>query len=708
MNIRSFTAVTAVLFSFLIRDLQAEPAQLTLGGRAGETESVAGEMLLPLWVREKACLYALPRLERTGEHETQGSLGAGYRHLLGDTLIVGGNIFYDSQWTSHHNRFDQLGGGLEFLSSWVDARANYYLPEGGQQLTDSMSMSQQEVQSGSASQYASTETSGYSEPYAVDHEFRQDSFTIREEWRMTQSWRRETTTTRFFDRFEEALEGWNAELGVRLPLPETWGQYRIFGGLYDFQGDQTENIRGVQGRFEARVLPAITLDAMIFEDDKLYGTDWYAGFRMTVPLDFARLAAGKNPFAGAFERRAQDLRSRLFDPVIRNRMVIQETDWIEDPTKMLVEVKNSSRTDVQHALSTNIVPHIIMSDVTFVDDDGSSNGVGTAEAPYGTIQEGVDHAFGEGNVYVQSGSYDGDVVIRNTVVLYGNGSDVHALDGRRLAGTRPQFSGSISASNVTAISLQGFDFMGDSSWTAFHDVQTLKLSDNLFAGQFGATLLEVGFHTVSEAQLQVTGNRFENTGNLFITVDTPGHVSGYVAQNTFSNLANSGAIRLDAVNGTSDFDFSDNQIQETLFAGMDFQTFNNAQLNLDVQHNTLQQAGQLGLPAIRMRAYDSSSLNFLLRDNHIRQSGAEGISPYFFGTSHGVGILESNVIEASNPGVRAVTFERSYLHLQFLNNVSQQGYLLTRQNYNSTFLVQGPLTNNVGTFQLSGGVTILP
>ncbi|HBA84253.1 MAG TPA: hypothetical protein DCZ95_09195 [Verrucomicrobia bacterium] len=689
-------------------NLQAEPAQLTLSGRAGDAEAAAaGEVFIPLWLPEKGCLYAVPRLERSGEQETQGSLGVGYRHLLGKSLLLGGNLFYDSQWTKNNNRFDQVGGGVEALSRWVDIRANYYLPESGPKYVDSMSLSRQEVRGGVQSQSYAGETTEYSEPYAVGNEFRQDSFTIREQWQVTERWQRETTTTRFFDRYEEPMQGWDAELGVRLPLPEAWGQYRIFGGLYDFQGDGVESIRGVQGRFEARVLSALTLDAIVFEDDELYGTDWYAGFRVTVPLDFARLASGKNPFAGAFERRPDDLRSRLFDPVLRSRMVIQETDWIEDASKTVVEVKNTSDTDVQHAVTTNTVPHTIMSDVTFVDDEGSSNGVGTAEAPYETIQEGVDHAFGQGNVYVQSGSYDGDVVIRNSVSLYGRGSDVHALDGRRPAGARPQFSGSMYASNVMSIALQGIDFIGAESVATFLDVQTLELSDNRFSGQFGSTVLAVTFNSVSEAHLQVIGNRFENSGNIFITVDTPGQVNGVVSQNVFSNQVNSGAIRMDVVSGTSDFDISDNRMSGTLFSGLDIQTFNSAQLTVDIRNNTLQQTGQMGLPAIRMRAFDSSSLTFALRNNQIRQSGAEGISPYFFGSSQGVGLLESNVIEASNPGLRAVTFETSHLQLQLLNNVSQQGYVLTRQNLGSVFLVQGPLSSNQGTFQLNN-VTILP
>lgn len=52
------------------------------------------------------------------------NLGLGYRRLLlGELLLVGGNMFYDADWTDHHKR---LGWGLELRSTAFELNSNYY------------------------------------------------------------------------------------------------------------------------------------------------------------------------------------------------------------------------------------------------------------------------------------------------------------------------------------------------------------------------------------------------------------------------------------------------------------------------------------------------------------------------------------------------------------------------------------------------------
>jgi hypothetical protein len=250
---------------------------LTLGVRGGESFSEEQlDVLVPFYAYGGAGLWFInPRATGTNMEEEEFNLGVGYRHLFLDhNLIVGGNLYYDSRWPESGAQFDQMGFGIECLSLWVDARANYYLPEDKKELVDS-SDERTLVDTSSRTTY---------EQWA-------DENTIYE--------RRRTTTTQTFlnqhtDVYEGTLEGWDAEIGVRVPMPWETIETRIFGGYYSFDPNiEVDRIEGWKARIEVRALPALLVDAEIFEDDALYGVDYLAGLRLRVPFNIGNAFRAK-------------------------------------------------------------------------------------------------------------------------------------------------------------------------------------------------------------------------------------------------------------------------------------------------------------------------------------------------------------------------------------------------------------------------------
>ena len=330
-SFRRFTlaSIAAIMFSTLLNaqetavpvteDIDRLPdGAMTFGVKGGDDyiESQL-DILIPLYYHNDAgLLFINPRASYNDNHEEELNFGGGYRYLFEDkNIILGGNIYYDSRWPRSDAQFDQLGIGVEFLSLWVDARANYYLPEDKVVLVDT----QEDVTLiGSISQTAYSQWA--------------DGTTIYE--------RQQTTTVNtylheYFETYEGTLEGWDAEIGVRIPMPWDSVETRVFGGYYSFDPNiEVEKVEGWKGRLEVRALPAILLDAEFFEDDKLFGVDYLVGARVQVPCNLGNMFSGENPFKGfvdAFKSGKHEFKQRLFtdqvvrDPHIQVRRVVEET-----------------------------------------------------------------------------------------------------------------------------------------------------------------------------------------------------------------------------------------------------------------------------------------------------------------------------------------------------------------------------------------------
>jgi Inverse autotransporter, beta-domain len=112
--------------------------RINLGVQAGDQQAESfGDVLVPVAASASSLLFLNPRGSWNDDGGREFNLGLGYRRLFPEHHFIAGlNVFYDRRESELDNRFNQFGLGAEFLSVWVDARANAYLPEGGSREMD--------------------------------------------------------------------------------------------------------------------------------------------------------------------------------------------------------------------------------------------------------------------------------------------------------------------------------------------------------------------------------------------------------------------------------------------------------------------------------------------------------------------------------------------------------------------------------------------
>jgi hypothetical protein len=235
-----------------------------------------------LWSPQErdAFLFLDSRYDWEDNHQYISSVGLGFRKLLPDhDVIVGINSYWDAVHGAAGSDFDQLGLGAEVLTRWIDARVNYYLPDG------------------------------------------EDVQVSRHTWRSHDDG---GTRTRVFERREAALEGLNAEIGFLIPGLCKYTEVRVFGGYYHYNNPFGHDFSGFKARAEMRLLPGVVADVEYWDDAALMGGHWTAGLRVSVPFSIYNLAIGRNPFEGVgecFTPRERDFKERLSDLVERSHRV---------------------------------------------------------------------------------------------------------------------------------------------------------------------------------------------------------------------------------------------------------------------------------------------------------------------------------------------------------------------------------------------------
>ncbi|MBN1269769.1 MAG: inverse autotransporter beta domain-containing protein, partial [Kiritimatiellae bacterium] len=612
------------------------PPVVTLGAQGGDGVFEGfGDILAPFYLTENGLWFVNPRLVVTDEDEEELNVGLGYRHLFPDkSLILGANVYYDSRWTQHDNQFNQLGLGVEMLSAWVDARANYYLPEDDEELIDSRT--EQEVQS-------RTSTRWY-DPYAQGNQVKQKGV------RTT----RITTTTYLFERFEQAQEGWDAEVGVKLPGLDKWVDVRVFGGYYSWDSDYAggDRIEGAKGRLEVRVLPALYLDAMVYEDEELNGSDWAAGGRLVLPFDTKNLSEKKNPFEGAFAAKGeQPFANRLLEMVIRDLAVrTEESDWIEDVAARQVETEVTKKS----------VRDTLMKNVTFVDGDNLGMENGTAEHPYDTIQEGVDNANSPVVVFPQAGGleYVENVLMPVDVQLYGACAIV-GHSGKRLGG-RPTVDG--RAQSLPAISMAD-----DCLVAGFRVWNTGDLGAVLDPVLFAIGYERAGIYAGNATDFRILNNIVENCSQgAMLVASAQARFEGWVTGNTFRNNTVNGALM-----GAANVGLVSGYFVNNLFAN---NAWNGLRLDAQTCNDTLFATGgnaafENGMGGFQIAGMNGALINVISLGDFAWNNGLGGAGSGFDVSlqnntdailqmlgSTAVGNLTGHGINIINNGVRPVTF----------------------------------------------------
>jgi hypothetical protein len=512
-------------------------AQITFGLRASD-HLVDGytDFLIPVWQpHENGLVFFNFRPDWNDDSQQLYSMGGGYRAYLDVVkdypIILGANSYYDHIVTPYGNEISQWGTGVEVLSKWVDARFNYYVPEGTEFV----------VGDGG--------TTGSIAPS-----------TIRATGHQILSSGGGGTLTSF-NLVESGLKGWYTEAGVLMPYVDRIADLRFFGGYYDYHNPSGIHIQGMKGRGELRVSDALTFDVEYYEDEELMGGKWTAGARVTVPFEFSRLAEGGNPFAGiteAFTHRSRDVKSRMTEMVIRSARV--RTGGVQ---------KKVAKTETVPASKEEV----LADDIVVVDPAASPGGNGTFESPINDlsllnvgITDIAVSAGGMATVYVRGGANLGGNIsiggINFNLNFVSTQTGIPLLNGGVFTdgSGRGSFSDNgtvldLTANGLTSFSMMGFDFLGAGTALQLNGFNSVAISDVVFANGASRALNVSNVNTLTVTGIpQMSRVRLDNVGQATFT-GTAFNVTG-------------GPIGLEIINTGGTFNLPGSVIGGTTTAGI--------------------------------------------------------------------------------------------------------------------------------------------
>ena len=611
-------------------------------------------------------IFLYPRLGLSSDINPGYSMGLGARHYIASIdAIIGGNIFYDRYDSNGGNYYDQLGLGLEVLTRWVDARFNYYIPDSSQNVIDKR-------KTRSRSQSTS---SSWGQPFAT-------GYTIRQPYSTTT-----TTTNQLFERFEDTMEGFDAEVGVLTPWLEQYVALRWFAGYYNFNNRYGADLNGVKARAELRFSSKLAVDATYYQDQEVTGSNWLFGFRVNIPIYMENLSQGRSPFEGSFSGmfdgvnlggRSQGkrgiqrggvgstypssyapspfaamapaptfasassggstVRDRMTEEVLRlSGARTSESDFIENLAKRDVDV------DIDEV--TRIV--VIEDSIVFVSNARCTMaGPGTFENPLNTIQGGVNRASvlfaNRGDVFVSGTGtqYVEDVVdAGSSVKLWGGAKGVPVNGGRRFThGSQPVLNGGFQIADVPLFSLSGFTIIngfagGDGVQLA--DVANIAIMDNKISN-VGSRGIEIDNDAVMNSVIiNITNNIINGTNDEGLEVDVDvagGSVALTITGNQFLNAGDMGAsIELDVNDGgKATAVISNNRIVNSSDEGLEFDASisDGSVLMATISGNVIDMAGDDGLD-IDASFDQSGASSLLIFGNRISNSGSNGFDLIF-------------------------------------------------------------------------------
>jgi hypothetical protein len=232
------------------------------------------DLFAPIWQDDRRLLFLDLRGLGDDHDAREGNFGTGFRLMTDAGWNLGGYGFFDIRRTPLGNTFYQTTAGIEALREDWDVRVNYYQP-----LTEARP----------APGASAAEISG--------------------------------GTILFRAGQERALAGFDAELGLRLPLLPAGAdtQVRVYGGAFSFRSGN-EHVAGPRARLELDIYDIdqlglgsrLTLEASLRSD----------AVRRTQEAGLLRL---RIPLGGLFthnSRKLDPLERRMVDPIVRDVDVV--------------------------------------------------------------------------------------------------------------------------------------------------------------------------------------------------------------------------------------------------------------------------------------------------------------------------------------------------------------------------------------------------
>lgn len=215
---------------------------------ASDDASASGLRWLKPWKQDgKAMWFSDFRYIQTDKNTEEFNLGGGYRKFnKDDTAILGLYGFFDYRFSASNRKYPQITLGTEYLLDKWEFRSNYYLP--------------------------------LKDEYIVDKE--PDRSTLLNESYIGNFINRVVSTTPGGDIVEEALQGYDLELGYLLPGAEDF-EIRAHLALYGYSAPVIGDANGLRARIEAFPRQNFRVSFSI-ENDDVFETRSFLEF--TLPL----------------------------------------------------------------------------------------------------------------------------------------------------------------------------------------------------------------------------------------------------------------------------------------------------------------------------------------------------------------------------------------------------------------------------------------
>ncbi len=303
------------------------------------------DFLVPLYQDEKNILFFNPKFTPDNLDGFEANFGLGYRRLLfADRVIVGGNVFYDNRLTGWGTRWEQVGVGAEAMAEF-NKYAALHRPL---QLL-----------------YPAHRRPGHGRGGGggAGYFFREQGI-----W----------TSGGAGTLVEEAPEGFDGEVGYRLPVVSDYVETWVYVGGYHYHGSNIGTINGFSARLEILPTDFVRLNYEYRNDRTTHG-EHHGEVAFEVPFSVENLCAGKNPFEGIGRRLkgSRDIKERMVEPVRRD-----------------VDIR------VVHGGAAGTADTMV-EDVVFVSEDAENiagTPDGTFEHPFASITEAMA-AIDSGGVY---------------------------------------------------------------------------------------------------------------------------------------------------------------------------------------------------------------------------------------------------------------------------------------------------------------------
>lgn len=378
-NNRRIKSNKSILLAFLVL-MFLLPAQLVLGTAregvvrpsfmAGDSNSSTDyfiDILLPIVGDREGVLFLNTNFRLGEDSSNEQNIGLVARTKVSGDFILGANLYSDTVRTEYQNDFKQLGVGLELLSKNFDVRGNIYRPFGDRTGT-------------------------------VD--------------KLTEYGFAESSIIKY-NGVEEALEGYDAEVGVLVPFISNLMETRVYAGAYGYKSDvltsgELADVEGEKYRVEVRPSKYLQINVESKHDD-IRGSDTFAGMTLEIPFGGGQLFSMGNIFKSD-SKSVRSIDARMLDKVVRDRHIIVPEGQMVDSVK-----------------HENLI---------YVNGDNGEVGMGTKTSPYASLASvESDSRFADGAVvYVSSTDDIADthyvnIAMPDNSVLWGQGTEWLGLGG---------------------------------------------------------------------------------------------------------------------------------------------------------------------------------------------------------------------------------------------------------------------------------------